>query len=145
MKIGPNKLECLSLTSFFQPSLMFAGNDRAFPIEAPFRCSTLGQAPGLAHKHQTMLERLATDKHSSLLRIFVNYGRKFFITLAPGLGQQQIVLKESERISSNPHDIQLVYFQMHLYIHMCVCVCVCVCVCARIIYMQYTIICINYK
>ncbi len=30
------------------------------------------------------LERLASDKHTSLLRTFVNYGRKFFITLDSG-------------------------------------------------------------
>ncbi len=35
----------------FQPSLMFAGKARAYPSEAPFRCSTLGQARGLTHKH----------------------------------------------------------------------------------------------
>ncbi len=45
----------------------------------PFRCSTLGQAPGLIHKHQTRLERLVRDKHSSLLQKSVNYGcKKFF-------------------------------------------------------------------
>jgi hypothetical protein len=29
-------------------------------------------------------ERLARDKHSSLLGIFINYGRKSFIILGPG-------------------------------------------------------------
>jgi hypothetical protein len=38
----------------------------------------------LAFKQQTRLERLAKDKHSSFLQIFVNYGQKSFITLAPG-------------------------------------------------------------
>ncbi len=61
-----------------QPSLMFAGKARAFPSKAPFRYSTLGQAPGLIHKHQTRLERLAKDKHFSLLRKSVNYSRKKF-------------------------------------------------------------------
>ncbi len=55
----------------------------AYPSEAPFRCSTLGQAPGLTHKHQTRLERLAKDKHSSLLRKSVNYGRKFVVQYRP--------------------------------------------------------------
>jgi hypothetical protein len=32
----------------------------------------------LAHKHKTRLAKLARDKHSSLLRTFVNYGRKKF-------------------------------------------------------------------
>ncbi len=31
--------------------LMFAGKAGAYPGEAPFRCSTLRQAPGLTHKH----------------------------------------------------------------------------------------------
>ena len=49
----------------------------------PGRCSSLGQAPGLTHKHQTRLERLARDKHSSLLQKSVNYGSNFFIVQAP--------------------------------------------------------------
>jgi hypothetical protein len=32
----------------FQLSLMFVGKTGACPIEEPFRCSTLGKAPGLA-------------------------------------------------------------------------------------------------
>ncbi len=42
-----NKLECL----LFKSSLSFAGKARTYPSEAHFRCSTLGQAPGLTHKH----------------------------------------------------------------------------------------------
>ncbi len=45
-----------------QPSLMFVGKAGAYPIEVPFRRSTLGQAPGLAHKQLHRLERLAMDK-----------------------------------------------------------------------------------
>jgi hypothetical protein len=51
----------------YQPSQMFVGKAGVYLIEAPFRCFTLGKAPGLIHKHLTRLERLATDKHSSLL------------------------------------------------------------------------------
>ncbi len=42
----------------FQPSLMFdkAG---AHPSEVSYSFSTLGQAPGLIHEHQTRLEKLA--------------------------------------------------------------------------------------
>ncbi len=61
----------------FQPSLMFAGKARAYPIEAHFRCYTVGQVPGLSHKHPTRLERLARDKHSSLLQKSVNCGVNF--------------------------------------------------------------------
>ncbi len=35
----------------FQPSLIFEGKARAYQNEAPFKCSTLGQAPCLTHKH----------------------------------------------------------------------------------------------
>jgi hypothetical protein len=45
--------------------------------------STLGEAPGLAHKQKTKLERLARYKHSSLLRKFVTYGRKKFYNIGP--------------------------------------------------------------
>ncbi len=48
-----------------------------------FGSSTLGQAPGLTHKHQNRLERLGKDKHSSLVRKFVNYGRKKFYSIGP--------------------------------------------------------------
>ncbi len=54
------------------------GKAGACPSKAPFRCSTLGRAPGLTHKHLTILERLAMDKHSSLLQKVVNYDRKKF-------------------------------------------------------------------
>jgi hypothetical protein len=67
----------------FQPSLMFAGKARSYPGEAPFRCSNLGKAPGLTHKHKTRLEWLARDKHSSLLRTSVNYGRNKLYSTGP--------------------------------------------------------------
>jgi hypothetical protein len=53
---------------------MFASKVGAYMSESPFRCSTLGWAPGLTHKHYTRLEKLARDKH--LLRKSVNYGQK---------------------------------------------------------------------
>jgi hypothetical protein len=37
----------------FQPSLMFVSKANANVSEEPFRCSTLGQAPGLICKHKT--------------------------------------------------------------------------------------------
>jgi hypothetical protein len=45
------------------------------------RCSIVGLAPGLAHKHKTRLERLAMDKHSTLLRTLVNYDHECLMTL----------------------------------------------------------------
>ncbi len=66
-----------------QPSLLFVGKAEACTSEAPFRCSNLGLAPGLTHKHLTRLERLARDKHSSLLRKSANYGCKKFYSTGP--------------------------------------------------------------
>jgi hypothetical protein len=62
---------------------MFAGKVGAYLSEALLRCSTLGKAPGLSHEHQTKVERLARDKHSSLLRNFGNYGPKKFYRIGP--------------------------------------------------------------
>ncbi len=62
-----------------QPGLMFEGKARSLPkSETPTR-----QAQALPTK-LVILIRLARDKHSSLLQKFINYGRKKFITLAPG-------------------------------------------------------------
>ncbi len=38
---------------------------------------------GLTCKHQTRLECAARNKHSSVLRIFVNYGHKMFNNIGP--------------------------------------------------------------
>ncbi len=51
--------------------------------QAPFRCSTRGQAPGLPRKHQTRLAILARDIHSSLLRKPMNYEQKKFVNIGP--------------------------------------------------------------
>jgi hypothetical protein len=67
----------------FQPSLYFVGKARSYPIEEPFWSSYLGQALGLAQYHYYTLDLLARKK--SLLRKFVNYNRKKFKTLAPGV------------------------------------------------------------
>ncbi len=63
---------------------MFVSKAGVYPSEAPFRCSALGWAPGLAHKQETSLERLAEDKRSSLLRKSVNYDSEIFLVQAPG-------------------------------------------------------------
>jgi hypothetical protein len=62
---------------------MFARKAGAKLSGASFWCSTQGQPPSFTHKHLAWLEKLDSDKHSSLLCRFVNYGRKFFITLGP--------------------------------------------------------------
>ncbi len=43
----------------------------------------VGSSP--TSKHQTRLKRLAKDKHSSLLRTFVNYVRKKFCNIGPSV------------------------------------------------------------
>jgi hypothetical protein len=55
---------------------MFADKAEAYLREAPFKCSTLGQTPGLTPKHKARLERLSRDKRSSLLQKIVTYGHK---------------------------------------------------------------------
>jgi hypothetical protein len=51
---------------------MFAGKAGTYLSEAPF-----------TRKHLTRLEKLARDKHTSLLQKSENYVQKSFITLAP--------------------------------------------------------------
>ncbi len=59
-----------------KPSLMFVGKAKSLPLSgAPESCfGAVGSS--LTHKHTTRLERLARDKHSSLLQTLVIYGRK---------------------------------------------------------------------
>jgi hypothetical protein len=61
-----------------QPILMFESKPGAYPSEASFRCSTLGQASDLTSKDWTKLERFAEAKCPSLLRTFIIYGQKCF-------------------------------------------------------------------
>jgi len=41
------------------------------------------QSAGVIYKHSTKLKELARDKHSSLLRTFVNYVHKKFYNIVP--------------------------------------------------------------
>ncbi len=75
------KCDCVCPWKAF-PSLMFAGKAAAYPSEAHFRRSTLGQTAGISNKHQTRLEKLARHKHSNILWKIVNYGQKSLMTLA---------------------------------------------------------------
>ncbi len=62
----------------FKLSLMFVSKARSPPLSgAPERCFTRLPS-GFTQKDQIWLERLARDKHSSLLRTFVNYDQKKF-------------------------------------------------------------------
>jgi hypothetical protein len=71
------------MTKPCQGSVILASKAIAYLSEAPFRCSTLGQAPGLTYKYYTGLERPAKDKHSTLLRLFLNYGYRNVCSIAP--------------------------------------------------------------
>jgi hypothetical protein len=55
---------------------MFVSKGRIFPKGEKMKGAPLGQVLGLTRKHLTRLERLVRNKHSSLLGILVNYGRK---------------------------------------------------------------------
>ncbi len=93
MSPGANviKLFCPQFTNFrnklpgkpFQPRLTFVGEARSLPLRGAPEISFTWVRSSLICKHQTRLERLARDKHSSLLQKSVNYGQKSLITLAP--------------------------------------------------------------
>jgi hypothetical protein len=62
---------------------VFAGKAGAYPSEITFRCSTLGKAPGLAHK-----DSAGKASHGKTLAFYENSlitAVKSFITLAPCL------------------------------------------------------------
>jgi hypothetical protein len=65
----------------FQPSLIFVGKARRVPYSGvPERCLTwVGLS--LTCKYYIRLERSARDKHTSLLRSFINYGCKKFYNI----------------------------------------------------------------
>ncbi len=72
----------------FQLSPMFASKAGTYPSEPAFICSTLQLSPGLTYKQKTRLRRCDGDKHSSLLRMFVNNGGKKFYNIGPAYVQQ---------------------------------------------------------
>ncbi len=80
-------MEYLKGASLGQSSVMFQGKAGAYPIEASFMCSTLGQAPGFTHKHYNRFGMLNSDKHSSLLHKSVNYGRKKVDNIEPSFSK----------------------------------------------------------
>jgi hypothetical protein len=69
----------------FQPGLMFAAKTGAYPNEIPFRCSTLGQAPGLTHNITISREDLPGTNTLAYYKKIVNSDRKkFFLINGPG-------------------------------------------------------------
>ncbi len=71
------------LGKLFQPSLMFVGKASCLPLSGGHEGYFTQVGSGLTCKHYTRLEKFASDKHSSLLRKFVNYGRKKFYNIDP--------------------------------------------------------------
>ncbi len=67
----------------FQSCLLFAGKPRSLPYSNAIQRFFNRVSSCFTNRHQTWLERLALDKHSSLLRKFVNYGRKKFYNIGP--------------------------------------------------------------
>jgi hypothetical protein len=80
IKLGPGKP--------FQPRLMFVG--RAKKPKASFRYSTWAGSSLFFR-----MERLASDKHSSLLRTLANFSRKKFYTIGPRFGIHKASYKHS--------------------------------------------------
>ncbi len=80
----------------FQTSLMLASKVRVYPNEAPLR-----QVPGLTHDR---LERPDRDKQSSLLRKFINYGFKSFITWDPSGLFLKYYINVTRQIKANPRE-----------------------------------------
>jgi hypothetical protein len=87
-----DKLECLSLTSFFQFSLIFVGKARAYPSEArvkpePTQVKHLSFVPengkpfAVLTSIELVLKGLPGTICCSLLQKFVNYVRKKFYNI----------------------------------------------------------------
>jgi hypothetical protein len=73
------KARLLVRGKLFKPNLMFVG--KAMTLED----NTRKDPPSVAHKSWTRVEKLARDKHSSLLRKLLIYERKkVLITLGQG-------------------------------------------------------------
>jgi hypothetical protein len=65
----------------FQPGLIFVIKVRSLPQSGAPERSFIHVGSDDTRKYWTRLERLARDKHSSLLQILINYGYKRFMTL----------------------------------------------------------------
>ncbi len=70
-----------NIKNFFVRNLLFfvmSKSGRGYHSQVPH----LGQSPSINNKHYTRLEKLVKNRHTSLLRKFINQGQKGFITLA---------------------------------------------------------------
>ncbi len=62
---------------------MFDKGDSHYPRVEHQEVASFWYSQALLEKHQTCLEKPARDKHSSLVRKFVNYGREEFYIVGP--------------------------------------------------------------
>jgi hypothetical protein len=62
---------------------MFVSEARSLPKSGAPERSFTQVGSGLICQHKTRLEKLARDKPSGLLLIFINYGRKKFYNIRP--------------------------------------------------------------
>ncbi len=84
----------------FQSSLMFLGEAGAYPSKVPFRCSTLGLAPGLNHKHETRQERLAGTNPVACYEKSKLTAVKSFVTRATALYIRKLLCFVTFKISN---------------------------------------------
>ncbi len=77
------KLDCLSLASLSSFVNCLWARPGAYPRVQNLKVSSIGVGSCFTNKYQTRLERLSRDKHSGLLRTFVNYVRKKFYNIGP--------------------------------------------------------------
>ncbi len=80
---GCNKLERLSLALLSSLVKCIWGKARSLPLSEAPEMSFTWVGSGRTHKYLTKLEMLVKDKYSTLLRTFVNYGRKKFCNFRP--------------------------------------------------------------
>jgi hypothetical protein len=67
-----------------KPSLILVGEARSLSYsELPPEGCFAAVGSCLTRKHLIRLERFAGDRHSSFVRMFVNYGRKKFHNIGP--------------------------------------------------------------
>ncbi len=109
-RVNVIKLFCLQLMYFrnklvsvqgkpFQPDLMFVCKVRSLTLSGEHVEFFNRVGFCFTNKHYTRLESLGRDKHSSLLRAFVNYGQKLYTTLATGADVIKHVLSVIYRFS----------------------------------------------
>ncbi len=115
---------------------MFVGKVRSLSLSlAPERYSTR-VGSNLTLKHQTQLEGFTRNKHSSLLQKLVNYCRKSFKTLSPGMSFQlqkwlhvcqsltvhfsktaQLIVEKLAQTTSTLSPINLCHTQLNTFVH----------------------------